>query len=74
MFEKVREIIAEKLEISKNEITEDTSLVEDLRIDSLDMVELIMCLEDELDLTLSDEAVATIKTVGDIVNYIESNI
>lgn len=74
MFEKVREIIAEKLEISKNEITEDTSLVEDLRIDSLDMVELVMCLEDELDLTLSDEAVATIKTVGDIVNYIESNI
>ena len=55
MFEKVREIIADKLSINEDEITMDSSFLEDLNADSLDIVELIMALEDELDMEIPDE-------------------
>ena len=72
VFEKVQKIIAEGLNISLDKITMDTHLVDDLGADSLDAVELIMALEDEFDIEIADDAAQSIKTVQDIVSYIES--
>lgn len=70
MEQKVINLIAEKLGKKKEQITLKTNLVEDLGADSLDVVELIMTFEDEFGVTLPDEDVAKMKTVGDIVAYI----
>ena len=74
MFEKVREIIADKLSISEDEITMDSSFLEDLNADSLDIVELIMALEDELDREIPDEDAEGFVTVGDVVKYVKSHV
>lgn len=73
IFEKVRKIIAEQLDVDEDKITLDTTF-EDVDADSLDVVELVMALEEEFDLEIADEEVEKIKTVGDIVNYIEEHI
>ena len=73
MFEKIREIIADKLSINEDEITMDSAFLEDLNADSLDIVELIMALEDELDMEIPDEDAENFKTIGDIVEYIEGH-
>ena len=70
-FEKIRNMIAEKMGIEDVEqITEDTSF-EDLDVDSLDLVEIMMDLEDEFDISIEDEA--EIKNVGALVDYIKAN-
>ena len=74
MFEKVREIIADKLSISEDEITMDSSFLEDLNAESLDIVELIMALEDELDMEIPDEDAEGFVTVGDVVKYVKSHV
>ncbi|GAA0085416.1 MULTISPECIES: acyl carrier protein [Clostridium] len=74
MFEKVREIIAEKLSINEDDITMDSSFVDDLNADSLDLVELMMALEDELDTEIPDEEAENFKTVGDVVKYLKSHV
>lgn len=74
MFEKVREIIADKLSISEDEITMESSFLEDLNADSLDIVELIMALEDELDMEIPDEDAEGFVTVGDVVKYVKSHV
>lgn len=74
MFEKVREIIADKLSISEDEITMDSSFLEDLNADSLDIVELIMALEDELDMEIPDEDAENFVTVGDVVRFVKSHV
>ncbi len=71
MFEKIREIICQKLNVSPDKITMDTSFVDDLEADSLDIVELVMCIEDEFDIIIEDEQAEKIKTVGDTVKYLE---
>ena len=73
-FEKVQKILAEQLELDADEITMDSSLVEDLGIDSLDFVDIVMSLEDEFDTEFPEEEMAGIMTVGDIVKYIEDKI
>ena len=73
-FEKVQKILAEQLELDADEITMDSSLVEDLGIDSLDFVDIVMSLEDEFDTEFPEEDMVGIKTVGDIVKYIEDKI
>ena len=73
IFEKVKCILAEQLDIDEDLITADSSIVEDLGADSLDIVDLVMSLEDEFDTEIPDEAIEGIKTVGDIVHYIEEN-
>jgi len=73
IFEKVRSLIVEQLDIDEDKITPETTF-EDIDADSLDVVELVMALEEEFDLEIPDEAVENIKTVGDIINYIEENI
>ena len=74
MFEKVREIIADKLSINEDEITMDSSFLEDLNADSLDIVELIMALEDELDMEIPDDEAEKFVTVGDVVKYVKEHV
>ena len=74
MFEKIREIIADKLSINEVEITMDSAFLEDLNADSLDIVELIMALEDELDMEIPDEDAENFVTVGDVVNFVKSHV
>ena len=70
-FERVQKIICEQLEIDSHLVTEDASISGDLGADSLDLVDLAMSVEDEFDIELSDEALEKIKTVGDLVAFVE---
>ncbi len=72
MLEKMREIIAEQLHIDANTIGLDDSFKDDLRADSLDLVELIMCLEDEYDIEFPVEEMTDLDTVGDVIEYLKS--
>ncbi len=69
----VKEIICERLGVSEDKVTSAASFVEDLGADSLDVVELMMALEEKYELEISDEDAEKIKTVQDVVNYIESH-
>lgn len=71
MFDKLKRIISEQLDIDEDEITLESSFQEDLNADSLDVVELIMAIEDEFDLEIPDEDVEKITTVKSAVEYIE---
>ncbi len=71
IFDKVKEIIVEQLDVNPEEVTMDALIVDDLGADSLDVIDLVMSFEEEFDLEIPDEAIETIKTVGDIVKYIE---
>ena len=73
IFEKLKEIIAEQLEIDAETVTLETRLGEDLNADSLDIVEMLMALEDEFGVDIPDEEIEKMKTVGDVVSYIEIN-
>jgi acyl carrier protein len=73
IFDKLKDIIAEQLGVEADEVTNEANIQDDLGADSLDVVDLITTIEDEFDLSIPDEAVEEIKTVGDIVNYIEKN-
>ena len=73
VFEKVKEILCDQLDVDAKDVTMEASITEDLGADSLDIVDLVMSLEDEFDIEVPDEEVETIKTVGDIVRYIENN-
>lgn len=72
-YEKVRQLICEQLGKSEDKVNLETRIVEDLGADSLDVVELLMSLEDEFGLSLPDEVAMQMKTVGDIVSYIDAN-
>jgi len=73
LFGQVKEVIAEQLNVDPVEVHEDSSFVDDLGADSLDLVELVMALEDNFDMKIPDEDVEAIKTVGDAISYIESH-
>lgn len=73
IFDKIKEIIIEQLDADEDAVTMTANIQEDLGADSLDVVDLITTIEDEFDLSIPDEAVDDIKTIGDIVNYIEKN-
>lgn len=74
VFEKVVDIIAEQLDVDVDDISSDSVITEDLGADSLDIVDLAMTFEDEFGIEIPDDAVESIKTVGDIVKLIEDNI
>ncbi|OFI07694.1 acyl carrier protein [Clostridium acetireducens DSM 10703] len=73
ILEKIKGIIAEQLGLEIEEINMDSSFVDDLGADSLDIVELIMALETEYDLEIPDEEAEKISTVGDVVEYIKNH-
>ncbi len=72
MFEKIRACIASQLSIDEEEIKMESSFMDNLGADSLDIVELIMALEEEYDIEIPDEDVEKITTVGDVVEYIKA--
>ena len=72
IFEKVKDLIADQLDVDdKESIAETSSITDDLGADSLDVVDLVMALEDEFNVEIPEDQVENIKTVGDIVKYIE---
>ncbi len=72
MKEKIKKLIAEQLCISVEKVTDDADITKDLGADSLDVVELLMAFEEEFGVSISDEEATKIKTVNDVVSYIES--
>ena len=73
VFEKVRDILVEQLDVEEDKVTMEASITDDLGADSLDVVDLVMSLEEEFDVEIPDDQVENIKTVGDIVRNIEDN-
>ena len=73
MLEKIKSIVADQLGVDEDQVTEDASFIDDLGADSLDTVELIMAFEEEFDVEIPDEDAQKIKTVKDVIEYIESN-
>lgn len=72
-FEKVRDIVVEQLGVEADEVQIESTFIDDLGADSLDIVELIMAFEEEFNIEIPDESAEKIKTVQDVVNYIDSN-
>lgn len=73
IFEKLQEMIADQLEIDAEDITYDSNILDDLGADSLDVVDLVMSIEDEFGMEVPDEALENIRTIEDMVKYIEDN-
>lgn len=71
VFEKIRKILCEQLDIEEDTVSMESNIAEDLGADSMDVVDLIMSIEDEFEVEVPDEKIESIKTVGDVVNYIE---
>ncbi len=74
VLERITKIVVDRLEVEESEVKPEASFKDDLGADSLDVVELVMELEDEFGMEISDEDAEKISTVGDAVNYIESNM
>ena len=72
-FEKVRDIVVDQLGVEPDEVAIESTFIDDLGADSLDIVELIMAFEEEFGIEIPDEAAAKIKTVQDVVSYIDQN-
>ena len=73
VFDRVKEILCDQLDVEPEKATMDSLIADDLGADSLDVVEVIMSLEDEFGIEVPDEAVKDVRTVGDVVNYIEEH-
>lgn len=73
MYEKICELLADKFDVDASTLTMDTKIKEDLKADSLDVVELMMDLEENYGITIEDEEAMKLSTIGDIVKYIEDN-
>ena len=73
VFERIKEILADQLDSDSDAMTMDSDIANDLGADSLDVVELLMSIEDEFDIEIPDEEIENIKTIGDLVRYIENN-
>ncbi len=74
VFEKVKAIIVEQLQVNEATVTEESSFIDDLGADSLDLVELIMALEEEFNIEIPDTDAEKVVSVGDVVNYIKENV
>lgn len=72
VFEKLKEIICDQLDIDPENVTEESLIIEDLGADSLDIVDIVMTIEEEFNVEVPDDAIEQIRTVGDVVKYIES--
>lgn len=74
VIDTLKNILEAQLDIDPSEVTESTNIMDDLGADSLDIVELMMTVEEEFDITIEDSDAQTFKTVGDVVNYIEARV
>lgn len=74
VFDKIKDIIVEQLDVEEDAVTMEVSITDDLGADSLDVVDLVMSIEESFDVEIPDEEVENIKTVGDIVKYIENKV
>ena len=74
VFDKIKDIIVEQLDVEEDAVTMEASITEDLGADSLDVVDLVMSIEESFDVEIPDEEGENIKTVGDIVKYIENKV
>ena len=74
VFDKVKKIIVDQLDVEEDKVTEAASITDDLGADSLDVVDLDMSFEEEFDIEIPDDQVEKIKTVGDIVKFIEDKV
>ena len=73
IFDKIKVIIIDQLQVEESDVAMDTNLMKDLSADSLDAVEIIMAIEDEFGIEIPDEDAENIQTVGDLVKYVEEN-
>lgn len=73
VFEKVKDIIIDQLNVDEDEVTMDASFIDTLGADSLDLVELVIAMEEEFEMSIPEEDIDKISTVGDVVDYIESH-
>ena len=73
VFERIREIICDQLDLEEDKVTMDSDIMEDFEADSLDVVDLVMSNEDEFGLEVPDDQIENFRTVGDVVRYIEEN-
>ena len=73
IFDKIKDIIIEQLQVEESDISLDTNLMKDLSADSLDAVEIIMAIEEEYGIEIPDEDAENFQTVGDLVEYVEEN-
>ena len=73
VFEKIRAILSEQLDLEEDDITMESNIAEDLGADSLDVVDLIMAIEDEFEIEVPDEDIENLRTVGSLVAYIEAH-
>lgn len=74
VLEKMKEILAEQLDADISTITPETDIADDLGADSLDVVEMLMTIEDEFEIEIPDEKIESLKTVGQVVEYIQEQI
>ena len=72
ILEKVKKILIDQLDVDEGDISMDSSIIDDLGADSLDVVDMVMSLEEEFDIEVPDDEIETMKTVGDIVKFIEA--
>ncbi|MFP4456040.1 MAG: acyl carrier protein [Clostridia bacterium] len=70
-FEKIKEILVENLGLGEDEVTLEADIQEDLGADSLDIMEIVICVKDEFDITIEDDEIQNMNTVADLVNYID---
>ncbi|MCI5924796.1 MAG: acyl carrier protein [Oscillospiraceae bacterium] len=73
VFDKVKAILVDQLDVDENKVTMEASITDDLGADSLDIADIVMSIEEEFNVEVPDEQLQNIKVVGDIVKYIEEN-
>lgn len=73
IFEKIRDLLAEQLDIPADSITPESDIIDDLEADSLTVLDMVMTLEDEFDIEIPDEDVEKLRTVGNVVSYVEDH-
>ena len=74
ILDKVKEILADTLGVSEDELSADTNIATDLGADSLDVVEILMAIQDEFDVEVPDSEIENIRTIGELVEFIETNM
>ncbi|MBQ8599593.1 MAG: acyl carrier protein [Oscillospiraceae bacterium] len=74
VLEKIIDILCDQLDLDREQVTEDSEIIEDLGADSLDIVDLVMTLEEEFDTEITDEMIEDMKTVGDVVKFVEEHL